>query len=673
VLRFRPLLQPSIEPATAVTDFPRRHALRFGVFEADLDAAELRKRGLRVRLPLQAFRVLQLLIENPMRVVSREELRQTLWPAEAFGEFDHGLNNAISRLRDVLNDSSTSPRFIETLPRRGYRFIAPVEPVVPAADAAATTDTPPASLPEVGGPPRVAESTATTFSTARSRRRFAIALTVGALAVIVATAVPWPSARWPASRGPTGTTPLAVLPLAYNAAGADQPDHSYLADGMTDALISELSQISSLRVISATSSTRYKNTNKSLPEIARELGVEVIVEGSVFREGDVVRVTVQLIRADTDTHLLTQTYTRPASNVLALQSDVALLIAREIGARITPQEQTRMARVRPVDPEAYRLYVLGNKLRERQLEPELRQALDHFQEALKLEPEYARAYGSIAETWIALSGWTSYVKPREGFPRAKAAAMRALSIDPSFAEAHSALAFVSEVFDRDFTAAEQSYQRALTLSPNDALAHNRYSLFLNRTGREKEGVREAERAYELDPLSLENSIALGLRLVSDGRRDEGMASLQRAAELDPTYFETWVHLAEAYLALGKPEDAVASAKRAVDLSRGAPHAMHMLASIQHRVGRRVEANALLRQLEHSEQRSAYEIAVLRLTMGDIDEATQWFVTACEERTPQMAFFHFAQERQPFEPVRRHARFGEIVRCLDASANRVLDR
>src|SRR4029453_17603027 len=213
-------------------------------------------------------------------------------------------------------------------------------------------------------------------------------------------------------------------------------------------------------------------------------------------------------------------------------------------------------------PEGYRLSVLGNKLRERELEPELRQALDHFQQALKLEPEYARAYWAIAETWIALSGWTSYVKPREGFPRAKAAALRALELDGSLAEAHSALAFVSEVFDRDFAAAEQSYQRALTLSPNDAQAHNRYSLFLNRTGREKEGVREAERAYELDPRTLENSIALGLRLNPGGRREEGMASLKRAAELDPSYFETWVHLAEAYQYLGKPEDAVASAERA---------------------------------------------------------------------------------------------------------------
>jgi TolB-like protein/DNA-binding winged helix-turn-helix (wHTH) protein/Flp pilus assembly protein TadD len=644
-----------------VTDRPRRRPLCFGAFEANLDAGELRKRGLRVRLPQQAFRVLQLLIENPMRVISRDELQRSLWPAGTFVEFDHGLNNAISRLRDVLDDSSTSPRFIETLPRRGYRFIASVEPVGPA-----TVEPVRLATIEPTGPRVDPEPAAALAAPLGGRKRHRIGLALGGggmLAVVVAGSV-----FWLAVSGTPTIRSLAVLPLIYKGV-ADQPGQDYLADGMTDALIAELSKISALQVISATSSSRYKNTSQSLPAIARELGVDAIVEGSVFREGHLIRVTVQLIRADTDTHLLTRTYTRPIGNILALQSEVALVIAHEIGARITPQEQTRLARVRPVDPEAYRLYVLGNQLRERQLEPELRQALDHFQQALKLEPEFAHAYWAIAETWIAMSSWTSYVKPRAGFPRAKAAAMRALSIDRSLAEAHSALAYVSEVFDRDFKTAEQSYQQALTLSPNDALAHNRYSLFLNRTGREKEGVREAERAYELDPLSLENSIGLGLRLISDGRRDEGMVALQRAADLDPTYFETWVHLAEAYQRLGKPQDAVASAERAVELSGRAPHAVHMLASINHHVGRQAEADELLQQLEFSEQRNAYEIAMLRMNMGQIDQAIRWFVTACEERTPQMAFFQFVHGRKSFDLLRRGDRFGDILRCLQADAER----
>jgi TolB-like protein/DNA-binding winged helix-turn-helix (wHTH) protein/Flp pilus assembly protein TadD len=645
-----------------VTDRHRRQALRFGAFEADLDAGELRKRGLRVRLPQQAFRVLQLLIEHPMRVVSRDELRRSLWPADTFVEFDHGLNNAISRLRDVLDDSSKSPRFIETLPRRGYRFIAPVEPAGLPNDPAEPAE--PQNESAEPDEPQDAPTHAAVIapSAARNRRAVGLALSAAMLVAVVAGAV----SRLAFNRLPA-TRSLAVLPLVYKVV-ADQPDHDYLADGMTDALIAELSKVSALQVISATSSRRYRDTNKSLPEIARELKVDAIVEGSVFREGNVIRVTVQLIRADTDTHLLTQTYTRPVGNILALQSEVALLIAREIGARITPQEQSRIARARPVDPEAYRLYVVGNQLREREMEPELRQALDHFQQALKIEPDYARAYWGIAETWIAMAGWTSYVPPREGFPKAKAAATRALSIDDSLAEAHSALAFVSEVFDRDFKAAEQSYQRALTLSPNDALAHNRYSLYLTRTGRSREGLREAERAYDLDPLSPQNNIGLGMRLFADGRREEGIAAIRRAAELDPTYFETWVHLGEAYQFVGRKQDALAAAERGVELSRNAPHAVHMLANINHQLGRRVEAEALVQQLEQSSQRNAYELAMIRLNMGNTDQAMRWLLRACEERTPQMAFFQFVQDRKYLDPLRRDARFNDILRCLEADVD-----
>jgi len=638
-----------------VADRLRRFPLRFGIFEADLEAGELRKRGLRVRLPHQAFRVLQVLIEHPGQVITREELRRSLWPTDTFVEFDHSLNNAISRVRDALDDSSTSPRFIETLPRRGYRFIAPVETVRPDDEAppeSATVPTAPPLAPssEVGPVPH-------------ARRSLSVALGATALVMALAGAAYWffagskPSAR-----------SVAVLPLVYGSP-PDRAGDDYLANGMTDALITELSKLGALQVISETSTRRYKDSRKTVPEIARELGVEAIVEGSVFREGDVIRVTVQLIRADTDTHLLTQTYTRPLGNILALQSELATTIAREIGARITPQEQQRMARARSIDPEAYRLYVTGSQLREKETEPELREALDQFHQALEIEPTYARAYWGIAETWISLAGWGAYVPPREGFPKAKAAATSALEIDESLGEAHSARAFVSEVYERDFNAAERSYQRALSLSPNDALAHQRYSLFLNRTGRRDEGVRESERAYHLDPLSVDNNISLGMRLYANGQREAGIAVILRATELDPTHFDGWVHLGEAYKFEGKQQDAVDAARRGVELSRGAPHAVHMLASIYLRFGERQQAEALVKQLEASPRRNAYELAMIRLDMGDSDRAVDWLLNACGERTPQMAFFQFVQGRKTFDAIRADPRFAKTSRCWENGEDR----
>jgi TolB-like protein/DNA-binding winged helix-turn-helix (wHTH) protein/Tfp pilus assembly protein PilF len=621
-----------------VLDRVRKPLLRFGIFETDLEAEELRKRGLRVRLPQQAFKVLQVLIENPGKVIGRDELQRLLWPADTFVEFDHGLNNSISRLRDILDDSSTSPRFIETIPRKGYRFIAPVETVGPRD----------APVVDAAPPPSAVRPSAV-------NRRWILAGAAALLAVLVVGLGYWLRVgRAPVSKS------LAVLPLTYKGA----PDHAaetYLADGMTDALIAELSKLGGLRVTSETSSRQYKGTTKSLPDVARELGVDTVVEGSVFREGNAIRVTVQLIRADTDTHVWAQTYTRGLGSMLALQSEVALAIAQEIGAQITPQEQTRMAAAPAVDPEAYRLDVLGRQLLHKETEPELYGALDHFQRALEIEPKYARAYWGIAETWISLAN-SSYVLPREGFPKAKAAAERALAIDPSFAGAHAALGMVFEGYDWNFEAAERSYQQALSLSPNDAVAHDRYGLHLDRTGRGPEGRHHAQLAYELNPLTPENSIGLGRRLLEQGKRAEGVAAMRRATELDPTYFEAWVHLGIGYLQAGQPEEAVAAAKRGVELSRGGPHAVQLLAAIYSNVGRPADAGALLDTLERSTQRNPYSLAATRLKLGHADKALRLLLTACEERSPDMAFFQFVQKNRQFDLIRNDARFVELLKC-----------
>jgi len=631
-----------------VADYPQR-VVRFGVFEADLEAAELRKRGRRVHLPHQAFQVLHLLVENPGRLVSREELHQVLWPSGTFVEFDRGLNNAVSRLRDALDDSSASPRFIETVTRRGYRFIAPVERDMPAPAPAAVPADEDRSAPVPAG--------------LAAPRSWIVALALVMFGLLVAGLM-----RNAYVGAPARITSIAVLPLS-DLGNANQQSGGYLATGMTDALIVELSKLGAIRVISETSSRQYKDTKKPLPEIARELRVDAIVEGSVLNDGNVVRVTVQLIRADTDTHLWAQTYTRPIGSVLLLQRDIALAIASEVGARMTPQEKTRLSSAGSVNPEAYRLIVLGHQLRQKATETELYEALDSFQRALELEPN-ARAYWEIAETWITLSAWGTYVPPREGFPRARAAALKAIEIDPALAEALAALAYISEVYDWDFAAADRAYRQALDLSPNTALTHERYSLYLNRTGRAAEGLQEAQLAYQLNPLALDNVIGLAMRLYTSDRRDEALATMARATELDPGYFETWVHLGEMYARAGRAQDAIAAAERGVELSRGSPHAVHMLASIHARVGDRAKARALLESLEKGRShRNAYELAMTDLVLGDTDNALRWLQSACDERTPQMAFFRFVQRGQQFDPLRGDPRFGKLLRCSGAEPTR----
>jgi tetratricopeptide (TPR) repeat protein len=356
--------------------------------------------------------------------------------------------------------------------------------------------------------------------------------------------------------------------------------------------------------------------------------------------------------------------------MLALQGDVALAIAQEIGTQVTPQEQRRIGDARTLDPEAYRLYVLGHQLRQKQTEAELYEALDHFRRSLKIDPGYARAYWGIAETWISLAGWTGFVPPREGFPRAKAAAQQALALDSAMAEAHASLALVTEVYDWDMAGAERLYREALALSPNDALTHERYSLHLFRTRRSDEGLTQAQRAFELNPLSSDNNIALATRLFSGGRRDEGLAAMRKATELAPLYYDGWVHLGEMYNFLGRPEEAIAAVRHGIDLSDGGSHAIQMLASVFVKQGKRAEAEALLRPLEaRPTHRNPYEIAMLRLSMGDTDAALRWFLSACEERTPQMGFFSFVKNDTVFDPIRRDPRFDKVAGCGDPDGSR----
>ncbi|MBV8820405.1 MAG: winged helix-turn-helix domain-containing protein, partial [Acidobacteriaceae bacterium] len=429
--------------------------LRFSVFEVDSHTGELRKSGRKVGMQEQPFRVLVALLERPGEMLSREELRDRLWSADTFVDFDSGLNKAIRKIREVLGDSAESPVFIETLPRRGYRFIAPVETVPRSTEDAQVVELSPEK------PPEVLPSPAAVAGDGFSRGR----VLWWAVAVVVLSGLAvW---GWRASRPKLDS--IAVLPIENLAADAGQ---EYFADGITDELITELAKIGSLRVISRTSITRFKRSHKPLREIARELGAHAIVEGTVQRSGDRVRITAQLIDAARDQHIWAQSYDETLSDILALQGRLARDIAEHVNARLTGREQELLASRRTILPEAHDAYLKGHFFWNKRSAKDARQAIQYFEKAVELQPDYAEAYAGIAEGYVVL-GWDSAVlPPDDAFPKAQAAALKALDVDRSSSLAHLALMWVDLFYRWNWTEAETEAKEAIRLDPNSVTAHH---------------------------------------------------------------------------------------------------------------------------------------------------------------------------------------------------------
>src|SRR5271169_359079 len=418
----------------AMESLPPNSVVRFGTYEVSLQSGEVRKAGLRVKVQQQPMKLLEILLERPGEVVTREELRSRVWPSESFGDFDQALNIAIGKLRSALGDSAENPRFIETLPKRGYRFIADVSVV----DADARPRRPGSADGDLPGPERKTESehrvqdAGLTF--APKRRLWLTRRAIVALALVLS--LPILSIWLFRSRGraSTGIRSLAVLPLENLSGDASQ---NYFADGMTDELITDLAQISALRVISRTSIMVYKGARKPLPQIARELHVDAVVEGTVLRAGNQVRITAQLIDASTDKHLWSQSYEGELRDTLALQDRVAREIAEQIQINLTPREQAALKSARVVNPEAYESYLKGRYFWSKRTADGLKVALAYFKQASEEDPKYAPAYSGLADTYALLGDWQyAVMTPKEAFPKAKAAAIKALELDSTLGEAH---------------------------------------------------------------------------------------------------------------------------------------------------------------------------------------------------------------------------------------------
>jgi TolB-like protein/DNA-binding winged helix-turn-helix (wHTH) protein/Flp pilus assembly protein TadD len=610
VVRMLQCAHPAWKDAPMPAPANNPHFLRFGPFKLDLQACELRKGETLLHLPPQPCKVLALLASHPHKVFARQEIQREIWGGETFVDFDQGLNAAIRHIRTALCDDADTPRYIETLPRRGYRFIAEVD-----GQTATATRAP------------LAPSRALRLSS--SRRPFALALSL-AVAGVAAVLV-WRIERIVRRTPPMRIQSIAVLPLENLSHDAEQ---EYFADGMTDELITDLAKIHTLRVISRNSMMQYKGRHKPTLQIARELNVDALVEGTVMRSGDRVRITAQLIETANDRHLWAESYEGDLHNILALQAKVAQGIAQEVRAKLNPQEHIRLTSAPPVNAEAheadlrglYELHGITAESTETLKSHSILKAIAYFQQALTHDPSDALAYSGLADAYTDLS--TEYRAPLEVMPKAKAAAVKAIELDDTVAEAHASLGYVALIFDWDWSSAEHEFRKALELNPSLARAHAGYAEYLLfKVGRSDEAIQELQRAYALDPLLPLTHGDLAWFSFLARRYTESIQAAQTVGHDD--YI-----LALSYAELGRGDQALAAADRAVSSTRN-PVTLSKIAAAYALAGRADRARAMVGGIE-AQARDRYvcgfNMACLYAALGDKERAFAWLERAYGERS-----------------------------------------
>jgi TolB-like protein/DNA-binding winged helix-turn-helix (wHTH) protein/Tfp pilus assembly protein PilF len=625
--------------------------VRFEGYQVDLQTGELRKNGTKVRLSGQPFQILALLLERPGELISREDLRTKLWPDEVFVDFDHSLNAAVNKLREALCDSTSDVRFIETLPKRGYRFIGPIE----------TRDKPATLQVHVVSPGPAPPALRNRLNRLHIPLKHALALSVLVLAGLL-TGLYLYSRR---SHNPSGNVvpaihSIAVLPLK-NLSG--DPAQEYFADGMTEEIIGRLSMIRGLRVISRTSAMHFKDTRAPLPEIAKALGVDAMVEGSVVREGGRVRVHAQLIRAATDEHFWSETYDRELGDALALESDVAQAIAARVEVTVTGAERARLVAARQVSPDVYENFLKG-QLAERSNSPAATQkSIAYFEEAINKDPAFAPAYLGLAHAYDALGmPGVAGAPPSELQPKVISAVRKALELDPALPGAHALMGSLYQM-QWQWNDAEREYKLALELDPNDAGAHLSFSTWLLSQGHTEEALAWSRRARELDPIGITGN-AMGWILFQSRHYDEAIRELRSdlAVHKDDasTYWSCWF-LGFALSANGQPDEAVPVLERALALSERNPAVIGVLVRAYAHAGRRTEALRLLDELKRRQQTGYIPSAALvnaYLGLGDNEQTFSWLERAYKEHSP---ILQYIKVHPFFDPLRGDPRFANLVR------------
>jgi TolB-like protein/DNA-binding winged helix-turn-helix (wHTH) protein len=652
---------------------------RFGLFEVDGRTGELRKQGRAVRLRGRPFDILLLLLGRLGDVITREELRRQLWPADTFVDFDHGLNSAMNRLREALGDAAESPRFVETLPKRGYRFIAPIEVVDREVARHGRTGTsslerhdapPPAMVPErahaqeaaaskpVPTEPVVGARAAAATSLSTPSRMILLAATV-ALAAAVVVALLFLRVGQPRPPHSSKMT-LAVLPFENLSADADQ---DFFSDGFTEEMIAELGKLDPdrLGVIARTTTRLYKNARKNIGQIRQELGVDYVLEGSIRRAGNRMRITAQLVQTNDMTHLWAESYDRDVSDVLAIQSEVAMKIARSLTLALRRPDAG--AARGTTSASAYDLYLRGRSFRDQATEESTRKAIEYFQRAIAADSQYARAYAGIADAYWLLGapGW-EVEQPIAVLQKAQSSAERALAIDPQRAEARAVLAMVRLSYRWDRQGAEREIQEAIRLNPSSAISHQYYSTVLTTMGRFDEAIAEARRALELDPLSAPASTTLAIRYLYAGRLAEAMTQFSKTLDANPEFAVAHWGLAQGHLAAGAGLRALEELQRALELSGNSAYMRAHLAYGLAISGNRDRAVSIQREIENESReryQSPYHQALISVGLGDREGTLRALERAFADRSGWMVFLpvqpEFAQVRAAPEFQRLLAR------------------
>jgi TolB-like protein/DNA-binding winged helix-turn-helix (wHTH) protein/Tfp pilus assembly protein PilF len=618
--------------------------LRFDDFELDVSAGQLRKRGLKLRLQGQPLQVLAVLLERAGDVVTREEIRSQIWSADTFVDFDHSLHNAIARLRETLGDSAETPRYIETLPRHGYRFIAPVESEKAPDPSHSAQSTPPREVP-----------------VASARRAPRALLAAGILAFLVMALAVW-LARTAAhsTTAARGLNSLAVLPLE-NLSG--DPSEEFFADGMTDQLITDLAQVGSLRVISRTSVMQYKGAKKALPEIGRELKVDAIVEGSVIRSGQRVRVTAQLLRASTDQHLWAETYDRDLGDVLKLQGEVADAIARQVRAQLTPEQQAQFRSAHAVNPAAYDDYLKGRLYftNEYGTPDSLTKAQHLFQESIQKDPKFGLAYAGLADTYVYLA-FSGALQKDQAYRSAKEEVAKALELDDSIGEAHNTLGLLSSEFDWDWDTADREFSRAIALAPSYSCAHEDRAFFLALTGRRADALAELSL---IDQLDYSFSAAETVSGIYYALRDYPalIEASKRGLLLNPNDRYQHFNLGVGYEGTGNVQEAISEYQKAIEISSDS-RSVVALAHAYSAGGKKAEAERILHDLQRklkATSPSPYTMATIHAGLGENDKAFEFLEKAYSQKS--LGLSTFLEFDLVLDSLRTDPRFQSLLRRM----------
>jgi TolB-like protein/DNA-binding winged helix-turn-helix (wHTH) protein/Tfp pilus assembly protein PilF len=635
--------------------------LRFGAFELDLSKEQLRKSGVRLKLRPQAFRVLALLASRAGDLVSREEIQKEIWNDDVVVDFDQGLNFCIRQIRSALGDNADVPRFIETIPRRGYRFLVSVQPLdwpqpkqAPSKAEAATPlvePPPPDPSVQIDGAPIQGSS--------RRGRRILLASSIAALGLAALVLLAFVSSRRLSEQSPAGAhiRALAVLPFV-NLSG--DPRQEFFADGMTEALIERLSSLRDVRVVSRTSVMHFKQSGKPVPAIAKELKVDAVLEGAVLRSSERVRISVRLVRG-TDRQVWSSVYDRRVSDVLSLQSELARAITRQIENRLVDQLNTVPEVPHKVAPHVYESYLKGRFLLNKGDRAAVAESATYLEQAVADDPDFAQAYSALGLAYTVFGRTSTAVSPvTEALPKALAAARKALELDPNLAEAHMVLAYALEQ-DWRWDEAETEYRRAIELEPNNAFALRYLGELLVVRMRTEEGLELARRARELDPLTLYHSALLGWQLYHARRYDEAARELRTALALDPNHRPSLWYLGFVLIEKQQFDEAIKVLERAALQSERNPAELGVLARAYARAGRRADALRIVDELTRR-RRDGYvspsPLVHAYLGLENHDQAFVWLERAFQEHAN---LIRYLRTHPAFDSLRSDRRFTSLLR------------